>query len=96
MSEKQANLDFGARPVAVLGVLTGGVIATVVPYVVLVFGANVGFGTVIAAILTLVAVIGGGALAALSVFFGLVIPSKIQARKDMPTKDAATNPQNLE
>ena len=71
-----------AKVIASFGILIGGAVAIGMPYVVLAFGANVGVGIVVATILSLVGIVGGLALALASAFFGIVIPSKIDAVKD--------------
>ncbi len=89
MKGKSARIDFGvAKVIASFGILIGGAVAIGVPYIVLAFGANVGVGIVVATILSLVGIVGGLALALASAFFGIVIPSKIEASKDVSPEHA--------
>lgn len=67
-----ASIQFKSRSVGLIGVLGGAAIAIGLPAVVLLYGAML--GTAFQAILVILALVGGGIVAWVGAFFGIVMP----------------------
>jgi hypothetical protein len=78
-------VQFGGKGVAWAGILGGVAIALGLPLVVLLYGQFL--GPVVVAILTIVALIMGGAVALVAAFFGAVIPAKVQSARSAKKGD---------
>jgi hypothetical protein len=71
----KGNLQFSTN-LSFFGVLSGVAVTLGLPYIILVYGKHLSEG--IQVILILLAVIGGGLITLTAVFFGIVIPKRIE------------------
>lgn len=73
------NVDFGqSKLLGFCGLLAGTAIAVGVPWVVLSHAGTAGLGGLSSALLSVLGIVGGVALAIVSVFLSIVIPKKVQ------------------
>ena len=80
-----AIVDFGpTKSMGFFGVTAGAAIAVGVPWVVLANAASAGLGAFATALVSLIGITGGVALAIVAVFFSIVIPSNVDANMIEP------------
>jgi len=78
----EESVNFGAtKAMGFLGLVAGVAIAIGVPWVVLSNAAHAGLGSVASALLSIIGIIGGVALALVATFFSIVIPKKVGSQK---------------
>jgi hypothetical protein len=74
------SIKFNGAKISLLGVIAGVAIAIAVPYMALIYGQFL--GPVVVTIIVLTALCIGGVIALVAAFFGAVIPTTVEDKKD--------------